>query len=416
MRVLIYSVSAGAGHVRAAEAVQTAFRRRHPEVEVEHVDIMKLVPAAFKKAYTDSYLKVINTLPGVWGWLYAKADKIPQDSALVSVRKFVQGLNTKAVVEHAVKRQPDFILATHFLPAEIFSDLAKKKKSPWRGLPSGVERPKLGVVITDHDVHQLWVHPRVDRYYTASPEVARMLAERAIPLELIRPTGIPCDPVFGELIDEPARQRMRKMLGLSHAPSPTLLLNAHGCVSGASAVAALGEVVNTLLNKGAPKTVLIVCGRSPKMREALSAAIRPPTGSAVKIYEFVSNMHELMGIADLVVTKPGGLTTSECLARGLPMVLVSPIPGQEERNAEMLLENGCAVLVRTPAALSHKLETLLGDPGRLHRMRENCRRIGKPRAADDIASDIIDLCRRNGKGKTGIIPPAPAVPSDIAPC
>src|ERR1043166_4713590 len=107
-------------------------------------------------------------------------------------------------------------------------------------------------------------------------------------------------------------------------------------------------------------------------------------------------MHELMGIADLAVTKPGGLTTSECLSRGVPMVLVSPIPGQEERNAEMLLEQGCAVLARTPVAFAYKLETLLNDPQRLNRMRENCRRTGKPHAAADIASDVVEMCRKNG--------------------
>src|SRR6185369_6259009 len=185
MRVLIYSVSAGAGHVRAAEAVLQAFRRFHPAVEAEHIDVMKLVPSAFKKAYADSYLKVINSLPSVWGWLYQKSDQVPQTSALVSVRKFVQKLNTEGILKHAAEREPDVILTTHFLPAEIFSDLAKKRRS---GRGPAKPAPKLAVVITDHDVHQLWVHPNVDRYYTASDEIAYLLAERAIDAALIKPT------------------------------------------------------------------------------------------------------------------------------------------------------------------------------------------------------------------------------------
>jgi processive 1,2-diacylglycerol beta-glucosyltransferase len=393
MRVLIYSVSAGAGHVRAAEAVTAALKRFHPDVEVEHLDAMKLVPAAFKKAYADSYIKVINSLPSVWGWLYAKADKVPQTSALISVRKFVQRLNTKDILDHAAEYDPDVILTTHFLPAEIFSDLARKRKVKAR------PAPKLAVVITDHDVHQLWVHPNVDRYYTASDEIKFLLAERLnAGSEMIRATGIPCDPVFGELLDEPARQRLRKIIGLADAPSPTLLLNAHGCgVTGAAAAASLGGVVNSLLRKGKPKTILIVCGRHPTIKQTLNDTIRIPPGSVVRMYDFVTNMHELKGIADLVVTKPGGLTTSECLARGLPMVLVSPIPGQEERNAEMLLENGCAVLARTPGALLYKLDVLLSDPQRLARMREGCRRVAHPNAAAEIAGDVIQLCVKNGK-------------------
>ncbi|MCY3023099.1 MAG: glycosyltransferase [Planctomycetota bacterium] len=390
MRVLIYSVSAGAGHMRAADAVLTAFKRYHPDVEAEHVDVMKLVPAAFRKAYADSYLGLVNSLPSVWGWLYAKSDQLPQTSALASVRKFVQRLNTKDIIAHAAERKPDVILTTHFLPAEIFSDLAKQKQ-PARAPP----RPPLAVVVTDHDVHQLWVHPNVDRYYTASDEIAYLLAERAVDAGRIKATGIPCDPIFGDLLDEPARQRLRKMLGLAGAPSPVLLLNAHGCgVTGAAAANSLAGVVNNVFRKGPPKTVLVVCGRNEKIKDALAEAIKAPDGCTLKMYGFVTNMHELLGISDLTVTKPGGLSTSECLARCVPMVLVSPIPGQEERNAEMLLENGCAVLARTPVALSYKLETLLNDPARLARMREACRRTGKPHAAADIAADVVELARR----------------------
>src|ERR1041384_7541023 len=219
MRVLVYSVSAGAGHVRAAEAICAAFKRYHPAVEVEHTDVMKLVPPAFKKAYADTYLKVVNSLPSVWGWLYARADKVPQTSALVSVRKFVQRLNTNEILDHAAERKPDVILTTHFLPAEIFSDLTRRKTAAAK-LGNGSGPPKLAVVITDHDVHQLWIHPNVDRYYTASNEITHLLAERLGDGSTIRTTGIPCLPVFGELIDEPARQRLRKLLGLADAPSP----------------------------------------------------------------------------------------------------------------------------------------------------------------------------------------------------
>jgi len=382
MRVLIYSVSAGAGHIRAAEALQSAFQRFQPSVTVENVDVMKLVSPNFKKAYVDSYLSLVNALPSVWGWLYSKSDRMPQDSALASVRKFVQKQNTKGIIEHAEKFKPDVILATHFLPAEIFSDLKKKKPS------SPAAQAKLSVVITDNDVHQLWIHPNVDRYYTASEEIAFLLAERGVSAAKIKPAGIPCDPVFSELLDDPARRRLKKLLGIPDAPSPVLLMNAHGCgVKGAGAAESLAEVLNDVLATGGPKTLLVICGRNEVIQNALQKALKIPAGSVLKIFGYVTNMHELMGVSDLTVCKPGGLTTSECLARNLPMVLVSPIPGQEERNAEMLLENGCAALARTPAALQYKLTTLLSDGARLSRMRESCKRTGKPRAAQDIAED-----------------------------
>jgi processive 1,2-diacylglycerol beta-glucosyltransferase len=124
--------------------------------------------------------------------------------------------------------------------------------------------------------------------------------------------------------------------------------------------------------------------------------VQTPPESLVRLYGTVNNLPELMAVSDLCVTKPCSLTTSECMARRLPMVLVSPGPGQEERNAEMLLENGCAVLARTPATLAYKLETLLNDPARLDRLREGCRRTGKPHAAAEIAADLVELGRAGG--------------------
>jgi processive 1,2-diacylglycerol beta-glucosyltransferase len=389
MRVIIYSVSAGAGHVRAAEAMLAAFQKFHPGVHAEHVDVMKLVPPTFKKAYVDSYLSLVNALPSVWGWLYSKADRMPQDSAMTSVRKFVQKLNTRAIIDHAAEFKPDVILTSHFLPAEIFSDLKKKKPN------HPAAQAKLAVAITDNDVHQLWLYSHVDRYYAASDEIAFQLAEREVPKEVIKATGIPCDPVFSGLLDEPAKQRLKKTLGVPDAPSPVLLMNAHGCgLKGAGAAESLAEVLNEVLVSGGPKTMLVICGRNEVIQNTLDKTLKVPAGCVVKTFGYVTNMHELMGVSDLTVTKPGGLTTSECLARNLPMVLVSPIPGQEERNAEMLLENGCAVLARTPAALQYKLTALLNSPPRLSKMREACKKTGKPRAAADIAADVIELAGR----------------------
>jgi len=238
------------------------------------------------------------------------------------------------------------------------------------------------------------VYPNVDRYYTASDEISYLLAERGVPAERILTTGIPCDPVFSGLMDEPARQKLRRVLGLADAPKRTLLMNAHGCgISGAGAAKSLGEVLSAVLKKGPPMTLLVICGRNENLAKALEAALDTPAGSVARVFGYVDNMHELMGISDLIVAKPGGLTSSECLARCLPMVMVSPIPGQEERNAEMLLEHVCAVLARTPAALAYKLEVLLNDPVHLDAMREACRRTGRPHAATHIAADLVEICR-----------------------
>jgi processive 1,2-diacylglycerol beta-glucosyltransferase len=200
-------------------------------------------------------------------------------------------------------------------------------------------------------------------------------------------TGIPVDPAFSVPCD---RDAARRAFGLS-GDRPVVLQAAGG-----HGVGPLEDAYRALLESTVPSEIVVVCGRNEGARRSLSA-IRPPSRHRAKVLGFTDRMRELMTAADLLVTKPGGLTVSEALACGLPMALIHPIPGQEERNADYLAENGAALRASSPAALTGKVEDLLSSPERLAEMRRRAFRLARPRAAFAVARAALDLAQRFSK-------------------
>jgi processive 1,2-diacylglycerol beta-glucosyltransferase len=234
------------------------------------------------------------------------------------------------------------------------------------------------VQVTDFDVHALWVHPGVDHYCVASDEVAFRLADRGVPAEKIHVTGIPVMPQFTAPLE---RAICARELGLA-ADKFTVLM-----MAGGAGVGGLDELAARLLQLPHDLQLVALAGRNAELLERLQALAARHPGKLFPL-GFTTTVERVMTAADLVVTKPGGLSVSECLAQRKPMLLVSPIPGQEERNADYLLEAGAAIKAVDGATLSFKLGRLLAQPQRLHAMSEAAHRIGTPRAARDVLALI----------------------------
>lgn len=368
MRVLIVAASAGAGHIRAAEALEEAVRDLHPDAEVRNVDVLSFTDPAYRRTYGAGYLKLVNTVPALWGALYRASDVVRRrrvQDRIVRAYDKVQFAAFRAFVREFA---PDALLATHFLPCEVFA--------PYRA--AGRDTFPLGLVLTDYDAHAFWVQPTADRFFVASDEVRAILAGRGIAAERITVTGIPVRRAFAAPHD---RAVLRTRLGLVDAV-PVVLVTAGG--AGVGAFQATVEAVFA----GPPVQVLAVAGRNESLRRRL-AALPVPAGSALHAFGFVEAMDELMAAADLIVAKSGGLTTAESLALGVPMIVRDPIPGQEERNADVLLEAGAGVKACGLDSLRYKLGALLGDRDRLARMGEAARRAGRPHAAREIVVAML---------------------------
>ena len=372
-RVLLLSATSGAGHVRAAQALEKAFLARG-DCTVEHIDALRYVSKLFQRVYDKAYISMVRRAPELMGLLYERTDQPWQH---LRPRLALDRLNTGPMIRLLKRVQPDLCVATHFLPAEIIAWLIAKNKLSARN----------AIAVTDYDVHAMWLCRTVDRYYVAIEEAAQYLAHIGVPREKIFVKGIPIDPVFAVPLP---RLEARKRLNLD-AEAPIILISAGGY-----GVGPVEQLVKELLELLHPWQIVAIAGKAEKTRKRLDelakAASKLPSGNPrLCAVGFTAEMDKYMAAADLMVGKAGGLTTSEALARGLPMALIEPIPGQEERNADHLLEAGAAIRCNNLPAAAWKIATLLDDPARLNRMREAARKLAKPAAAAAIAEDTLRL-------------------------
>jgi len=359
--------------VRAAQALEKAFSARG-DCLVEHIDALQYVSKLFQRIYDKAYISMVQLAPDLMGLLYDRTDQPWQHPRR---RLALDRLNTGPMIRLLKRIQPDLCVATHFLPAEIIAWLIAKRKL----------RARNAIVVTDYDVHAMWLCQTVDRYYVAMEEAKEYLARIGVPREKLLVTGIPVDPLFATPV---SRSDARKQLGLD-GTATVILISAGGY-----GIGPVEQLVRDLLALQRPWQIVAIAGKSEKTRKRLEGiskeAGKLQSGSLrLCAVGFTTDMDKYMAAADLMVGKAGGLTTSEALARALPMALIEPIPGQEERNADHLLEAGAAIRCNNLPAAAWKIATLLDDTERLARMRDVARGLGKPGAAPRIAEDAIRL-------------------------
>jgi processive 1,2-diacylglycerol beta-glucosyltransferase len=365
MKIFILTTVAGAGHNQAARAIQKALQAEAPGHRVEYLDAAELGTSLVRRMYNDTYLKMVNKTPALWGYFYDRYDHRKLGRTKDKLKSFFARINSRPLVRRLQDGAPDAIVATHFYPAEIALRLKEK----------GRLSARIDVVITDFQPHSFWVLDGVDRYMVADDETAHALAGRGVARERIAVTGIPVDPKFAIRRD---RGELASRLGID-AGRFTVLVS-----SGGMGVGPMEEVVRALVAQGRVPQVLVVCGKNEKLKAALDS-LPAPKGVALKVFGFVTNMEELMGAADVLVSKCGGLTTAEALSVGLPMLILNPIPGQEAQNSDLLLERGVALKANDVAALTYKVSLLADDPARLAAMRERIRALARPDAASAVA-------------------------------
>ena len=375
-RVLVLSASAGAGHLRAAEAIEKAICLQGLASEVEHVDVLKYTNQVFRHLYSKAYIDLVNKAPEVLGWLYDYLDEPGKNDP---IRLAFDRLNANPFIRYLRRYQPDLTICTHFLPAEIISSLKAERKVDVLN----------AVVVTDYDVHAMWLCRHVEQYFVALEETKVHLKALGVPEALITISGIPIDPVFAKSKDKRA---MRRKHGFDDRF--TILVSAGGF-----GVGPVGHLVQALARLSHPAQVVVVCGRNEALRAELFEKVKKlgkHSRGSFTLLGFTAEMDEIMAASDLYVGKPGGLTTSEALAKGLPMVVINPIPGQEERNSDHLLEEGVAIRCNNLPALAYKIDRLIKTPGKLAQMSENALSLAKPQAAFTLVDRLLALSSRDG--------------------
>ena len=353
--------------MKAALALERAMRARTDVEEVLCDDSLDHTNLLHRQFYSTLYSKLSTIMPEFLGWWYERSD----DPWVADKSRLAIDLPQALPLINLVKDfRPDIILCTHFMPAGVISWL----------IGNGKLDAQLGVVVTDFHFHAFWITRAFNWYFVAQEEDKIHMEALGLPSDRIEITGIPVDLEFARPVDAAA-----VLLRHGLKPGrPTLLI-----AGGALGMSPASAVVRQILQLDRDFQAIIVCGRNEEMLAEISALVKDRPDD-FRVFGYTTEISDFMAVASILLSKPGGMTTAEALARGLPMVILDPIGGQEERNSDVLLECGAALKCTELTLITHKLRLLLDDPEKLLRMSNNARTLGRPNAAADIARIVME--------------------------
>lgn len=356
MKILIVHASAGAGHSKAAEAVFNGLKK-HTTHDVRCVDVLDHTNPFYKDLYRKTYIILISHLSLVWAFFFWLADVRLLLPLVQVVRRVFNHINGKKFEVFLTQENFDYVITTHFFSTEVVSALKGEKKIT----------SKLICVVTDYDAHSIWLGQHVDHYAVACAYTKNKLLSLGVDEEKIAVTGIPVDEKF---LASYERSALRSRLGLRSDMFTVLI------ATGSFGIGPIEDIVRRLSDI----QCVVVCGHNQKLCATLSAQQFPNA----KICGFINNMQEYMMAADALITKPGGLSISEALAVGLPLIFFSAIPGQETNNIKVLQEFGVGASGLSIEGIVAEIRKLSNDPAYLKNAKTNIEKIARPHSVCDI--------------------------------
>ena len=374
-KILIVYATAGIGHKKAAIAVKKALDETNPkDIEVTLIDSLDYTNDFFKWSYLQAYLTMVNKLPTFWGISYHLTDNFYINLIVSKIRRMNNWMNSKKLIEYLKKTEPDVIISTHFFASEVIADLKE----------DGVIKSRLITVVTDYRLHSWWIGEGTDVYVVASEEAKLDLLKWKVDPARIKVMGIPVEPVFSKKLD---RQSIFDKAGLKDGVFTVLV------IGGGFGVGPIEAIVKSISGMAGIQ-IVVVCGHNEELVKKIEA-LKSEFPAAIKVLGFIDNVYEYMEIANILISKSGGITVSESLAKDLPMIVIAPIIGQETRNADFMVKNKAAFRINDTSELKATIEPLLKDPKSMDSMKKAIDLIKKPMACYDVAKLAMDMI--NGK-------------------
>ncbi|MBV9791742.1 MAG: galactosyldiacylglycerol synthase [Chloroflexi bacterium] len=366
--MLLLHASVGMGHYRAATALAHAFAATSG-ITAQVEDTLDHAHRLFSTVYAGLYLGIADRIPAFWSQFYQQTDRPPSMFDLVAgVRALSTTLGVRGLPALIKRSGPDAILCTHFLPVEVLGPLRLQ------GL-----LPPLYCVVTDFRAHQFWACPGVDGYFVPTDATADQLVSAGIPRTHVHVMGIPINPEVTQPVD---RAAVHRVLGLAPA-RPLVLLNGSGI-----AVARIRAIAEELLARNINATLVVAAGRNRELVAAL-ADLHGTARTALHVLGPQPTLDPLIATSAVVVGKAGGLTVSEILGRGVPLIIPTPVPGQEQANADHVVAAGAGLCADSVVGVADAVMMVLQDNNRRRAMADAARSLGRPAAATLIASRVL---------------------------
>jgi processive 1,2-diacylglycerol beta-glucosyltransferase len=377
IRALFLSANVGVGHTSAAHALRGALAETDPQFEAMVVDSYKYAASVVSRVVSDGYLRMVKTIPQMYRFLYDRAERATEVGPFRAwVHQFTAG-NLRRLLQDL---RPDVVVCTHAFPCGVMAEYKKQF----------ADSPPVFGVVTDFAVHAFWIHKNIDGYAVATDEMRATLIARGVAPDRVVVAGIPIKASFSDVTRDPVALRTR--LGLPLDRRVVLMMG------GGLGIGPLEAMMRALDAVTEPLCAVAIVGRSKRSEQRVleyAHRIHYP----MRVERFVNNVQEYMHASDLLITKPGGLTSSEALAAELPMVLFKPLPGQEERNTRYLVQRRAAVRAKNEGDLTRTVQSLFASPEKLAQMRTAMEPLRKPHAAADIAHAICAVTGHQRKGE-----------------
>lgn len=375
MKGLIFSITAGQGHNQTAKVLSDYLNASG--VECSYMDVFEYINPLLSESVSKLYLMSSKNMPQIYGGGYRMCEK-RDAGANHMLPKMTNAFLAKRLLKLVRKEKPDVIICTHVFAALLVTYLTGH---------IDIQTHTIGIV-TDFTIHPYWEDTNLDYYVTASELLTNQGVKKGIPEYKFKPFGIPIDPKFSRRKD---KKEARKELGLED--KDTVLV-----MSGSMGFGNVLEEIKELDRLNLDYQIVTICGNNKKLKSQIDKLEMKKT---IYNYGYVNNVDIFMDAADCIVTKPGGLTTSEALAKGLPMIMNNPVPGQEDRNVEFLLNAGAAMKVSKTFPIDDAIYNLFINKERRKNLDGSIKSLQKPNSTMDLVSFIIDLIQNKQRPERG---------------
>lgn len=382
-KVLIMSASTGGGHNRAAKAMKDEIEKKcidGEHITCEIIDSLKLINTTMDKIISSGYEKSAKYTPKAWGGVYKMSD-----ANIVSKHEYKGNLFNTLLASKLKKllkeRKPDLIIGTHPFPMIALSTL--KKKYPYRNAFNSFFVPPLISVLTDYTAHSTYIQDEIDYYIAGDEYVKEVLISEGVDGDKIKPYGIPVEKSF---LEHREKSVVLEELGLAPDKFTVLLMG------GSFGAGNIKDTLKELLEIDRDFQIIVITGRNETLKEKLEKSLEKHTiDKNISILGFTQDMNDILSAVDIIVSKPGGLTTTECLLKELPMIIPYYIPGQEEENMDFLSNCGAALRTSKKFTISVLLKVLIDNPTRMELLKNNIKSIKKQNTAEDIANLVSNI-------------------------
>ena len=374
-KILIVYATAGIGHKKASMAVKEAFDELAlKDTEVVLADALDYTNPFFKWSYLKAYLLMVNKLPTFWGFLYYLTDNFYVNLLISKLRRLNNRFNSRKFIKFLTSSDFDVVISTHFFASEVVSNLRGKRAL----------KARLITVVTDYRLHSWWVSDFVDTYVVACEDARNDLLKWKVPDFNIKVLGTPVEPVFLKKLDKGSIMSKAGM-----KPGIFTLL----IIGGGFGVGPIEDIVKAANSVSGDIQAIVVCGKNEELAQKIEA-LKPGLKMPVKALGFVDNVYDYMEISDVLISKSGGITVSESLVKELPIIVISPIIGQETRNSDFLMNHGAGRKISDVSELKGVLEDLISHKEKLAAMKEAVRSLKKPNSCFDVANMAISMCEK----------------------